>query len=302
MLTLAVENPPVPRRSRLADGAVRVAAASVLIGSVIGVGYLAAVAWVDHSWFGDWQPVLIALLAAVVLVGLGLCSWFVLRSRQLVRRTSYLRLTLLALVPGLLLGIYISGFMVEGVVSDWIRHSPFGNPAAPGVLRLTSAPAPLPLASRMLTPTDLGAGWYTRAKPNPSLMPTSSQETSEGQLVRVKDFIDSDHWTGSVWRNDGTTSEVLLHFDSVTDAQNYPAVWKAQDASVVLSPRTVGQTVVLEGVTAAGWRFASFAVGDNYFEVQEDNIDAMPTIAQFRAIVDAAVARATSATSVSPAA
>src|SRR5450631_1094308 len=168
MLTFAVQDPPVPRRSRLADGAVRVAAASVLIGSVIGVGYLALVAWVNHSWFGDSQPVLIALLAAVVLGGLGLCSCFVLRSRQRVRRTSYLRLTLLALVPGLLLGLYICGFMVDGVVSDWVHHSPFGNPRGPAVLTVKSAPAQALLASRMLTPADLGAGWYTRAKPNPS--------------------------------------------------------------------------------------------------------------------------------------
>ena len=62
---------------------------------------------------------------------------------------------------------------------------------------------------------------------------------------------------------------------------------------MTLSPQTIGQTVVQQGVMAADWRFASFTVGDNYFEVQEDNVDSMPTAAQFQTVVAAAVAKAT---------
>lgn len=291
---MAVEDPPVTRRGSFADFVIRLAAASVLLGSVLSVGYLATVAWVNHSWVSDWPLVLIALLVVGTLIALGLGSWFVLRSRHLaLSRPSYLRLAVLALVPGLLLGLYFSGFVADRLVSTWIRHSPFGNPHGPGVLAVASAPAQASLASRMLKPADLGAGWYTEAKPNPSLMPTTAQETGQGQLVRVKDFIDRDHWTGSVWRKDGTAIEVLLHFDSAADANNYPGFWKVENPGVTLSATLVGQTVVSEGVTAADWRFANFTVGDNYFEVQEDNVNSMPTAAQFQTVVATAVARAT---------
>lgn len=294
MLTMAIEDPPIARRRPFVDGLVRLAAASVLLGSVLSVGYLATVAWVNHSWVSDWTLVLIALLVVGILIGLALGSWFVLRSRHLARgRHNYLRLALLALVPGLLLGLYFSGFVAGGLISTWVRHSPFGNPHGPGVLTVASAPAQASLASLMLEPADIGAGWYPEAKPNPSLMPTTAQETGQGQLVRVKDFINSDHWDGSVWRKDGTTIEVLLHFDSAADANNYPDLWKAEDPGVALSPTVVGQTVVLEGVTPTNWRHAMFTVGDNYFEVQEATVDSLPTSAQFQTVVAAAVAKAT---------
>lgn len=202
---------------------------------------------------------------------------------------------MLAVVPGLLLGLFISAFIIGTLVSSWIRHSSFGDPHGPGVTTLTSAPAPASLASLVLTPTDLGAGWYNKAKPNPSLMPITTRETSEGQLVRVKNFIDREHWTGNVWQDDGITIEVLLHFGSAAQAHGYPAVWQAENLGATLSPQTIGHTVVMEGVNATtpDWRFATFAVGDNYFEVQEDNLDALPSIAQFQTVVAAAVARAT---------
>jgi hypothetical protein len=296
MLTLAVEDPPIPRRSTFVDGFVRLAAATVLLGSVIGVGYVAVFAWVDQSLFGEWQVILIALLLAGMLVGLALGSWFLLRSRHLARgRTSYLRLAVLALVPGLVLGLWISAFIIGSLVLSWIRHSSFGNPNGPGVLTLTSAPAPPSLASRMLTPTDVGAGWYNKAKPNPSQMSITAAETNEGQLVRVKDFIDREHWTGVVWQDDGTAIEVLLHFDSAAQAHTYPAVWNAQNPGATLSPERIGQTVVMGGatVTDPDWRFAAFVIGDNYFEVREDNLDSRPTAAQFQTVVAAAVAKAT---------
>lgn len=294
MLTLAVENPPIPRRSAFIDGLLRFVAATGLIASVIGFGYLAVVASVDHVLFDEWQVIFAAVSLAAILVGLGLGSWFLLRSRTSAHGwASYLRLAVLAVVPGLLLGLFISAFVIGALASSWIRHSSFGDPRGPGVTTLTAAPAPASLASLMLTPTDLGAGWYAKAKPNPSLTPTSSQHASEGQLALVKDFIDSDHWTGTLWRNDGTTMEFLRHFDSVANAGNYLDYWKAENPGVTLSPQTIGQTVVQQGVMAGDWRVASFTVGDNYFQVEEDNIDSMPTAAQFQTVVAAAVAKAT---------
>jgi hypothetical protein len=295
MLTMSIETPPVPRRRSFIDGLLRLVAATGLIASVIGFGYLAVVASVDHSLFDEWQVIFAAVSLAAILVGLGLGSWFLLRSRHSAHGwASYLRLAVLAVVPGLLLGLFISAFIIASLVSSWIRHSSFGDPHGPGVTTLTSAPAPASLASLMLTPTDLGAGWYAKAKPNPSLTPiTSPQGTSEGELVLVKDFIDSDHWTGTLWRNDGTTMEFLRQFDSVADAGNYLDYWKAENPGVTLSPQTIGQIVVQQGVFAGDWRFASFTVGDKYFQVQEDNIDSMPTAAQFQTVVAAAVAKAT---------
>jgi len=295
MLTLAVENPPIPRRRRtFIDGLLRLVAATGLIASAIGFAYLAVVASVDHSVFDEWQVIFTAVSLAAILLGLGIGSWFLLQSRFSPHGwASYLRLAVLAVVPGLLLGLFISAFIIGTLVSSWIRHSSFGDPHGPGVTTLSSAPAPASLASLMLTPTDLGAGWYAKAKPNPSLTPTSSQHAGEGQLVLVKDFIDSDHWTGTRWRNDGTTMEFLRHFDSVANAGNYLGDWKAENPGVTLSPQTISQTVVQQGVMSGDWRVASFTVGDNYFEVEEDNIDSMPTAAQFRTIVAAAVAKAT---------
>jgi len=294
MLTLAIEDPPLTRRRPFIDGLLRFVGATGLIASAIGFGYLAVVASVDHSLFDEWQVIFAAVSLAAILVGLGLGSWFLLRSRHSAHGwASYLRLAVLAAVPGLLLGLFISAVIIGSLASSWIRHSSFGDPHGPGVTTLTSAPAPASLASLVLTPTDLGAGWYNKAKPNPSLTPISSQDTSEGQLVLVKDFIDTDHWTGILWRNDGTTIELLRHFDSVANACNYLDYWKAENPGVTLSPQTIGQTVVQEGVFAGDWRFASFTVGDNYFQVQEDNVDSMPTAAQFQTVVAAAVAKAT---------
>jgi hypothetical protein len=294
MLTMAVEDPPIAGRRTFVDGLLRFVAATGLIASAIGFGYLAVVASVDHSLWDEWQVIFAAVSLAAILLGLGLGSWFLLRSRHCAHGwASYLRLAALAAVPGLLLGLFISAFIISSLVSSWIRHSSFGDPHGPGVTTVTFAPAPASLASLMLTPTDLGAGWYAKAKPNPSLTPISSQGTSEGQLVLVKDFIDSDHWTGTLWRNDGATIEFLRHFDSVANAGNYLDYWEAENPGVTLSPQTVGQTIVQEGVFAGDWRFASFTVGDNYFQVQEDNIDSMPTVAQFQTVVAAAVAKAT---------
>jgi membrane-associated protease RseP (regulator of RpoE activity) len=293
MLTMAVEDPPVTRRGSFADFVIRLVAAAILVGSVIGLAVVAVFAFGVHPLFDEWQVGVVALLIAAPLVGLVLGARYVLRRRNIARGwASYLRLLALAALPGIVVGGWISTFVGATMADAWVHFSAEGNPHGPGVTTLTSAPAPASLASLMLMPTDLGAGWYTRAKPNPSLMPTSSQETSQGQLVRVKDFIDTDHWTGSVWRNDGATIEVLLHFDSVIDANKYPDFWKSQNPGATLSPNMVGQTLVTEGVTAAGWRFASFTVADDYFEVQEDNVDSMPTAAQFQTVVAAAVAKA----------
>jgi hypothetical protein len=293
MLTMAVEEPPVRQRGTFVDGVLLFAATTVLVGSVVGLVYFALIVAADHALFDEWQVIFVAAMLGAVLVGLGLGSWYVLRGRFRRDRPRHRMLAILACVPGLFAGGLAAVVVLGALTQSWVRHSSFGNPDGPGVVTLTSAPAPLPLASRMLAPNDLGVGWYPKAKPNPSLMLMTSQASSEGQIVSAKDFIDSDHWTGTLWRNDGTVIEVLRQFDSVTDAQQYPATWKAQNPGVVLAPQTVGQTVVLEGMVASDWRFALFTVGDTYFEVQEDNIDSTPTAAQFRVIVDAAVARAT---------
>jgi hypothetical protein len=146
----------------------------------------------------------------------------------------------------------------------------------------------------MLGPTDLGSGWYSVYTPNPSLMSITAQETSEGQVVRVKDFVQQEHWDRVTWLYDGFVLETLLHFDSATQAANHTATWKAQNPSVTLSPQTVGPAVAQEGVTATGLRYAVFVVGDNFFEVTEASDGSVPlTVAQFETAVTAAVARAT---------
>jgi hypothetical protein len=295
MLTLALEDPPVTRRGSFADFVIRLVAAAVLLGSVIGLAVLVVFAFGIHRFFDEWQAGVVALLIAAPLVGLVLGAWYVLRRRHIARgRTSYVRLLILAVLPGLVVGGWITTFVAGTMADAWLHFSPEGNPHAPAVSSLRNAvPAPASLATRMLTPADLGVGWYVEAKPNPSLMPMTSQQAGQGQLVRVKDFIDSDHWTGSVWRKDGTTIEVLLHFDSAAHANTYTASWMTQNPGVELSPQTIGQTVVQKGAIAGDGRFASFTVGDNYFEVQEDNIDSMPTDGQFQTVVAAAVAKAT---------
>ncbi|HEY3924568.1 MAG TPA: hypothetical protein VGL75_08395 [Acidothermaceae bacterium] len=294
MLTMAIEDPPRARPRPFIDGLLRVVAATGLMASVIGFGYLAVVASVGHVLFDEWQVIFAAVSLAAILVGLAIGSWFLLRSRRSGRGwASYLRLGALALVPGLLLGLFISAFIIGSLGSSWIRHSSFGDPNGPGVTTLKSAPAPTSFASLMLTPTDLGAGWYNKTKPNPSLMSSTTQAISDGQLVGVKNFIDSEHWTGHVWQDDGLTIEVLRHFDSAAHANTYTASWKTQNG-VTLSPRTIGQTVVQQGVMAGNWRVASFTVGDNYFEVEEDNLYSLPTIAQFQTVLTAALAKATS--------
>jgi hypothetical protein len=272
---------------------VRFISTTVLVGSVVGVVYLAVFVGADHVLFDEWQVTVVAVVLGVAMVGLGLGSWYVLRRRFSRGRTSHRLLAILASVPGLLLGAVVATFVLGTLTQSWIRHSSFGNPHGPGVASLTSPPASPRLAAAMLTSTDLGTGWYGITKPNPSLMAITAQETSEGQLVRVKDFIDREHWTGHMWMVDGLAVEVQYEFDSVANAQNYTAIWKAQNPDVTPSPNTVGQTVVMEGVTGTDWRFAAFTVGDNYFEVQEDSPDSRPTLAQFQTVVAAAVAKAT---------
>jgi hypothetical protein len=296
MLTMAIEDPPLVRRHPFIDGLLRVVAATGLVASVIGFGYLAVVASVDHSLFDEWQVIFSAVSLAAILVGLGIGSWFLLRSRRSAHGwASYFRLAALALVPGLVLGLFISAFVIGALGSSWIRHSSFGDPRGPGVTTLKSAPAPASLASLMLTPADLGAGWYDKTKPNPSLMTLTTQRMSEGQLAGVKNFIDREHWTGNLWEEDGLTIEVLLRFDSAAHAHGYPAVWQAENPDGTFLPQTIGRTVVMEAVNAPSpdWRVALFTVGDNFFEVEEDNLDSPPTFAQFQTVVAAAVAKAT---------
>jgi hypothetical protein len=251
---------------------------------------------VDHALFDEWQVIFSVVALAAILVGLGLGSWFLLRSRTCAHGlASYLRLAVLAVVPGLLLGLFISAFVIGALGSSWIRYSSFGDPRGPGVTSLTAAPAPASFASLMLTPTDLGAGWYNKTKPDPSLIALTTQHLSEGQLVGVKNFIDREHWTGHVWQDDGITIEVLRHFDSAAHAHGYPASWQAENPGGTFSPQTIGRTVVMEAVNASSpdWRVALFTVGDNFFEVEEDNVDSLPTVAQFQTVVAAAVAKAT---------
>lgn len=295
MLTLAVEARPVSRGRSVANAVIRFIATIVLVGSVVGLAYLAYFVFADHVLFGEWQVTVVAVELGVAMAGLGLASWFVLRTRFSRGRTSHRLVAILACVPGLLLGAVVATFVLGTLNHSWIRHSSFGDPHGPGVTTLTSAPAPAPLASRMLTPTELGAGWYNKAKPNPSLMTLTTQHVSEGQLVGVKDFLDREHWTGHIWEEDGITIEVLRHFDSAAHAHAYPAIWQAENPGGTFSPQTVGSTVVMEGMNASSpdWRVAIFTVGDNYFEVEEDDVGSLPTVAQFQTVVAAAVAKAT---------
>jgi hypothetical protein len=297
MLTMAIEDPPVARRRSFADLVIRLVAAAVLLGSVIGIAVLLVFAFGIHPLFDEWQVGVVALLIAAPLVGLVFGAWYVLRRRHIARgRASYFRLLVLALLPGLVVGGWITTFVAGTMADAWLHFSAEGNPHAPAVTSLkNAAPAPTSFASLMLTPTDLGAGWYNKAKPNPSLMTLTTQHMSEGQLVGVKNFIDREHWTGHVWQDDGLTIEVLRHFDSAAHAQGYPAVWQAENPGGTFSPQRIGRTVVTEGANAPSpdWRVAIFTVGDDYFEVEEDNVGSLPTVAQFQTVVAAAVAKAT---------
>jgi hypothetical protein len=299
MLTLAVEDPPVTRRGSFGDFVIRLVAAAVLVASVIGIAVVAVFIFgVHHPLFDEWQVGVVALLIAAPLVGLVLGACYVLRRRHSARgRTRYFRLLVLAVLPGVVVGGWISTVVSSTMADAWLHFSAEGNSHAPAVSSLkNAAPAPASPAARMLTPTDLGAGWYNVAKPNPSLMTLSSQETSEGQTLRVKDFIYREHWTGRLWMNDDIGIEVQDQFDSATKARNYPAIWKAQYPDAPLSQQTIGQTVVVQGQVSSIARIASFAVGDSFFQVQEIDATAAPTAAQFEAVVSAAVARATATT------
>jgi hypothetical protein len=295
MLAMAIDTPPVRRRRFFAAFVVRLVAAMVLVGGVIGLAVLAVFAFGIHPLFDEWQVGVVALLIAAPLVGLVLGAWYVLRRRHIARgRTSYFRLLALAVLPGLVVGGWITTFVAGTMADAWVHFSAEGNPHAPAISSLKNAvPAPALLATRMLTPIDLGAGWYNVANPNPSLMTVSAQETSEGQLLRVKDFIYLEHWTGDIWMNDGRGIEVLDHFVSATKASDYRDAWKAQYPWLSLSKQTIGQTVVVEGLISSTTQVASFVVGDNFFEVQEIREAGAPDAAQFQTVVSAAVARAT---------
>jgi hypothetical protein len=180
--------------------------------------------------YGGWQvDVVWAGLVVPVLV-VGLVSALALRGRRHLLR---------ARTPALLVAVLLGAGAGAGLAVpmrpalSWASDQ---TPVAKAVLRdyrgsagtpprgyaVPGPAAPAAQAVLLLSPGDLGAGWYPGAHPNPASWAVGpSDRALPGATWHVQAVLRKLHWDGRVWVDTGTVFSDAVGFGSPERAQAY---------------------------------------------------------------------------------
>jgi hypothetical protein len=180
-----------------------------------------------------WQVTVARIGLGVTGVAGTAVAWLVwrrLRTRWLLRRRDGAKAFALALLPGVIVSVFLAEpmYRVEAWASEHTAaaardrqefraeigdasHPPapvdFGRPAAdPG------------LGSHLLTPADLGDGWYDASRPNPQASDIPADRVAEGAMAGAKTHLLLARWQGHYWDLGDLLVESVTTFGSRAQA------------------------------------------------------------------------------------
>ncbi len=255
----------------------------VLLGSIVGDAFLAVYVASGSSdfppRFAGWQVDAVEAADAAALLSLSIASAFAFRRQWRPTPVSSRRLAiLLAVVPGLAIGGCLS---VGGkAASTWAgNHTAEAAEARAWQAAYRISPPPMPvlgppaapvLTAKMLTPRDLGVGWYQGTQPAAEGVTVTSEERSQGQISKARTTLSQQHWAGTAWALDRTEIERITQFDTPAHAAAYLATWRQQNAGSTLTTSTSGEVSVAIAKTKIG-DLTAFIVADDVINLNVSN-------------------------------
>jgi hypothetical protein len=255
----------------------------VVLGSIVGdaflVVYVASGSSAFPPRFAGWQVDAAEAASGAILVLLTAISVLAFRRQRVATRVSSRRLAiLLAVAPGLAIGGCLSAG-VNAAITWAGNHTAEAASARAALASYRISPPPMPvlgppadpaLTARMLTASDLGAGWYQGSQPNAEGVTVTPDERSQGQLSQARTLLSQQHWTGSNWALDRTEIERITQFDNPAHATAYLAAWRQQYAGSTVTTSTFEKVTVAIAKTKIG-DLTAFIVGDDVINLEVSN-------------------------------
>jgi hypothetical protein len=277
--------------------------AACAVAAVIGAGRYA---WLLLHWTTNglqWLTAGWQLLAAKIGIGftlLAVATIAGLATRQLRRsptgQSQNARAVLiLALLPGILIGAIVLG-PINSTLTWASEHTSMatafrtqlmqtlGNDRnAPPQMDSPVPAAPPALASRLLTPAVLGAGWYALQRPATRVQQLESDLTSQGAVRGAMTTLTRAHRSTSGWTISLFAIERITTFGTTDQAGRYTVAFRRQQTQpcdcVAFSAKVVVSHVArlsMSGITVETWReqdgadtsrYATFTHGVEAFTV-----------------------------------
>jgi hypothetical protein len=278
---------------------VRLAAAAIAFAVTLGVafGYTgllfqAREEFSDLAPFHGWQlwTTEAALGAVVAAASIVAGCWWRRAYRSLRDRSPHRRAVVMAVVlPGLAVGAVVGQAARPALTwaSDHTaaageereRFDSFQREVqrAPLAVPLSMPSAPAELAVRLLSPGDLGAGWYDSTRPNPASRQVPADAARDGATAHAASWLVQAHRAGGEWAFGLSLLEHETRFRTSKQAETYlrDVVAGRHDCGcgaqpAVLSRSTIHGLPVWQGMSApapGGHLWAVFTVGDRVFVV-----------------------------------
>jgi hypothetical protein len=285
-------------------GAVRLlgllAAGVAVFGSVVGDAFMAVYVASGFSAlslrFAGWQVDAAEVAGGAIWISLTVVSVMAFRRQWRATPVGSRRLSiLLAVLPGLAIGACLSDGTHAAIT--WAgNHTAQAASARAAVADYRISPPPMPvsgppadpaLTPRMLTTSDLGAGWYYGIQPDAVGVAVTPEARSQGQISQARTVLNQQHWTGSAWALDRIEIERITQFDSSVHATAYLAAWRLENTGSKASTSNFGKVPVAI-LTTKSADLVAFIVGDDVVNLSVGNSPSSQT-ENLNAVIVAAI-------------